>query len=248
MVAAVLTGVGMFRPSSEPVTVSAASTPPPSNLRQHPNASRGQPRPSAPTVTYPAQGPNTFSIAAGSSGVLGSAGTRLRFRVAVENGITGLPPAAFATDVTTVLGSPGSWIGTRKWRFQRVGADSAYDFTIYLVTPATRDRLCQDGYDRYTSCRMGDKVVINVARWVHGVPNYGAPLQTYRFYAINHEVGHRLGHAHELCPGAGQPAPVMQQQSLGLHGCVANPWPVVDGRAYDGPLGAYQDPIPKSSA
>ncbi len=190
------------------------------------------------------QGPSTFTVAPGNSDVLGTAGTRLRFRVAVENGISGLEPAAFANDVTTVLGSAGSWIGTRKWRLQRVGPGAAYDFTIYLVTPATRDKLCQDGYDRFTSCRMGDKVVINVARWVHGVPNYGAPLRTYRFYAVNHEVGHRLGHNHELCPGAGRPAPVMQQQSLGLHGCVANPWPLVDGEAYHGPLGAYQDPIP----
>ena len=83
--------------------------------------------------------------------------------------------------------------------------------------------------------------MLNVARWAHGVPNYGAPLAAYRQYMINHETGHRLGRGHELCPGPGQPAPVMQQQTLGLHGCTPYAWPYLNGARYKGRLGQYDD-------
>jgi Protein of unknown function (DUF3152) len=68
-------------------------------------------------------------------------------------------------------------------------------------------------------------------------------LPTYRQYVVNHEVGHRLGHM--LCPGTRQPAPVMQQQTLGMHGCTVNPWPYPDRKHfYTGRSGAYDDAVP----
>jgi hypothetical protein len=190
-------------------------------------------------VGYPTAGHGAYRLASGPGPVVGRSGDVLRYQIAVETDISGLDLDAFAAIVEQTYGEPQGWTANGEWRLQRVGPGQPTDFVLYLVTPATRDVLCQDGYDRYTSCRNGNRVVLNVARWVHGVPAYGQPLDIYRQYMINHETGHRLGFGHELCPGAGQPAPVMQQQTLGLHGCVANAWPMVNGRPYHGDSGNY---------
>jgi hypothetical protein len=170
--------------------------------------------------------------------VLGTVGPLLRYRVAVEQGLP-VTVSEFTDVVDTTLADPRSWIAGRDVRLQRVLAPSVYDFTVFLASPSTAYNLClEGGVDirtnavPYTSCRAGDKVVINASRYLEGVPDYGAPLADYRRYVVNHEVGHRLGHGHVGCPGAGQPAPVMQQQTLGLRGCVANSWPYVNGQRY----------------
>jgi len=232
--------------------LAACTTPPSSSAAPaspaapvSPIASRGPALLSVPAIAYPAAGAGQFDFAPTGGPTAGTAGTLLSYRIGIEREITGVSVADFAAAVEAVFADQRSWPGTGKWRLRRAGAGERFDFTIYLSTPATRDRLCGSGYDRYTSCRKDNSVVVNVARWAHGIPDYGADLATYRQYVINHETGHRLYHGHELCPGPGRPAPVMQQQTLGLHGCVANPWPIVDGRAYTGRSGQYDDPAPK---
>ncbi|MBQ0894629.1 DUF3152 domain-containing protein [Micromonospora sp. U56] len=201
-------------------------------------------RPRAAAVSYPADGGNRWHRGAAETPASGGTGRLLRYRVAVERDIQGLPVTEFAAEVSRTLNDPQGWTAGGTLRLRRVGWGQPADFTIYLATPGTRDELCQDLHDGYTSCRNGNRVVLNVARWVKGVPHYGASLATYRWYMINHEVGHRLGMGHERCPGRGRPAPVMQQQSLGLHGCTANALPYLDGERYTGPPGAYDDPLP----
>ncbi|MEP7333809.1 MAG: DUF3152 domain-containing protein, partial [Terracoccus sp.] len=53
----------------------------------------------------------------------------------------------------------------------------------------------------------------------------GTDVASYRIYLVNHEVGHGIGHGHLQCAGKGTPAPVMMQQTYGLDGCTAWPWP-----------------------
>ena len=77
--------------------------------------------------------------------------------------------------------------------------------------------------------------MINLDRWLGAVPDFRGNVALYRHYVINHEVGHQLGYHHQACPGPGRPAPVMQQQTLGLDGCLANGWLYVEGRLVSGP-------------
>jgi hypothetical protein len=202
------------------------------------------PTPTTPLSTFAAppfvldQGLGTFTYATGEGPVFGTSGTLQRYRVAVEDG-TDIAADAFAAAVDSVLGDARSWIGGNNVRLQRVAGTASATFTIYLATPVTSEHMCAEGgldTQAFTNCRLGtNKVVINLARWLTAVPDYGADLDVYRAYAINHEVGHQLGYNHELCPGPGEPAPVMQQQTYGLQGCVANAWPYLAGTRYRGP-------------
>jgi Protein of unknown function (DUF3152) len=212
-----------------------ASVPPP--VAAQPTPTAAQPTPTAAPVAVVDKGAGTF-VAAGSEGpILGSAGVLRRFRVQVEGGINE-EPAAFAAAVDHILGDPRSWIAGGQFRLQRVPPSAPAEFTIFLASPVTSEAMCAVGglhTDRFTSCRIPGQVIINDARWQTAVPDYGAPLEVYQAYAINHEVGHQLGHGHEACTGPGRPAPVMQQQTLGLKGCIANSWPFLGGQRYAGP-------------
>jgi hypothetical protein len=196
---------------------------------------------------FPDDGPGTYRFAGGQGEVLGEGGPVHRFRVAIEDGVDE-DLAEFAELVDETLGAGPGWTAGGDLRFQRVPGDAAHDFTIHLVTSGTAARLCAvvgldvvgSGLpDGGVSCRTPGQVVLNLSRWRLSVPEFVSgevPLAAYRQMLLNHEVGHQLGHGHEGCPQRGAPAPVMQQQSLSLNGCEANPWPYVDGVRHTGPF------------
>jgi hypothetical protein len=186
--------------------------------------------PSAPPV--PPAGSGRFATAGGGSGVVGS-GRVYRYVVVVEDG-SGVAVDEFAAAVERTLADPRGWTASRRWGFQRVSAGSS-DVTVHLATPATTDRLCdRAGVETggEVSCRGGRNIVINLKRWLLGVPWYSDALDEYRHMVLNHEVGHFLGHGHVTCGRQGTPAPVMQRQTFGLEGCVANAWPFPDRQSY----------------
>lgn len=130
----------------------------------------------------------------------------------------------FTKRTASILADKRGWNGNGQVAFIY---DENCDFTIWLTAPENMTSfgaIC----DAYYSCRVGDNVVINYDRWVGGTDPWnkaGNSIADYEVMVINHEVGHRLGFGHASCPGNGQPAPVMQQQSVDLNGCKFSPWP-----------------------
>lgn len=172
-----------------------------------------------------------FSVLEGGSDVMGD-GPVTTFAVEVEKGLPG-DSEDFAAAVEEILGDPRSWGDDGERAMQRVDGDDA-DVRVLLAAPDTVDRLCAPlNTDGYVSCANGNRAIINQNRWVSGVPHFEDDLETYRIYLINHEVGHTLGHGHVDCPGEGEPAPVMQQQTLGLQGCEPNGWVHPDNGSED---------------
>jgi hypothetical protein len=110
---------------------------------------------------------------------------------------------------------------------------SGCSFTVWLSAAsqmASFGPIC----DSLWSCTVSPNVIINFDRWTGASPAWntaGGSLEDYRSMVINHETGHWLGFNHKFCPGAGNAAPVMQQQSIDLQGCTFNPWPLAGERA-----------------
>ena len=126
--------------------------------------------------------------------------------------------AEFTRDVVICLADPDGWMSKG---YEFVMVKSKPQVTIHL---ASRKGLEKVGCDGTLSCAImgGNEMWINEDRWRNGTAKSGQDLDGYRQYVISHEMGHILGRDHVKCPGPGQPAPIMLQQTLGLHGCLPN--------------------------
>lgn len=132
--------------------------------------------------------------------------------------------AEFRTQANATLNDGRGWsrLGVT---FQEV--QSGGSFTLVL-SEASQMTSFSSGCGVDYSCRAGRYVIINQDRWLGATPSWngaGGSLRDYRHMVVNHETGHWLGHGHSSCSGAGQPAQVMQQQSIDLQGCAFNAWP-----------------------
>lgn len=150
----------------------------------------------------------------------------LEFNVVVEDGLE-VGRAEVVAEVDRILADDRSWIADGITGFRRVGHEG--DFTVTVASPSTVDRMCAPlGTGGYLSCRNRSNVILNADRWTGATEWWPAGIGTYREYLVNHEVGHLLGHGHVACPGSGETAPVMMQQTKGLDDCVANGWPYAE--------------------
>lgn len=142
-----------------------------------------------------------------------------------SRGVTTADMAEFRMQVNETLNDARGWarLGVS---FQEVGSGGSFSL---VLSAADQMASFSSGCSPLWSCRVGVNVIINQDRWLGATDAWngaGGSLRDYRNSVVNHEVGHWLGHGHATCGGPGQPAKVMQQQSIDLGGCAINPWPL----------------------
>jgi hypothetical protein len=172
-----------------------------------------------PGPPFPVAGAGTYNVVPGWSPRIGS-GELYRYTVEIETGVQlAEGNDTFARLVHETLSDPRSWTNPSGGglALQRIDTGTP-DFRVTLVSQNTARQVCgySQGLPYDTSCRVGQRVYINAARWVRGAVAFGADIGTYRRYSINHEVGHVFGDLHVGCPRTGALAPVMMQQTLSL--------------------------------
>lgn len=200
-------------------------------------------------------GAGTWHVVAGTSPTVGTGSRALTYTVEVEDGLPADVDQQFAEKVDATLADPRSWIGGGDVSFTRIDNGDP-DIRISLTSQLAIRAPANCGWDipLEASCFNGwmNRVMINDARWVRGAMSYDGDLDSYRSYAVNHEVGHALGNRHQPCPANGASAPIMMQQSWSTSDddlamldpqtipadgnvCVANPYPFPDNTAVPSP-------------
>ena len=216
---------GSLPPSTDPAPATTSVTSPakasPKTLP--PGLTRADVQAGLLSATVSRSGSGTLVTVPGNIPAPSSKGALVRVKVQVEKGLR-VNRTRFAAFVMATLNDPRSWGHGGARHFARV--EGAYDVRVVLASPSTSASMCLPlrTFGRL-SCHSSDAAVLTIYRWVKAIPGYGPDRTGYRHYLINHEVGHALGHGHEYCAGQGKIAPVMQQQTKGLHGCRPNPWP-----------------------
>jgi hypothetical protein len=142
----------------------------------------------------------------------------------------------FSTEVGDTLHGRKGW-QQAGLRFKEVSDGG--DLQIVLVNSGLMSSY-SEGCSAKWNCRVGKYVLVNDARWEGASDAWnsaGLSLADYRSMTINHEVGHFLGHLdnERTCDKPGDPAPVMQQQSIDLQGCAFNAWPLPSELTYQLP-------------
>lgn len=186
----------------------------------------GAPKKSTGPTDSPDQGDGSFSTVHVPGKASTAKGTTVTYRLKVEGGLHA-DKKAIARTVRNVLLDPRGWQSVDHVRFVQATGDHDAKITIMVASPKTTDRLCFPAQtESKWSCFNQGNAVLNYRRWLKAVPQFKGNVTGYREYLVNHEVGHGLGHTHRTCPAKGKPAPVMQEQSMGLHGCTAWFWPM----------------------
>lgn len=174
------------------------------------------------STEVPTNGSGTLVVVPGTTAAPGAGPVRT-IRVEVEEGLP-VDAALFAETVLGTLNDPRGWGAGGAMTFARTDGDA--EFRVVLASPGTIDELCAPlDTEGIYSCGSNGHAAINYLRWSRAAKSFGDDRTKYRQYLISHEVGHLLGHRHERCPGPGQPAPLMQQQTDTQAPCTPTAFP-----------------------
>jgi hypothetical protein len=150
----------------------------------------------------------------------------------------------FSSKISSVLGDERGW---KKYGYEfeykgRIPSKDKNTLHIVLVNGDKAKKMCGSKLGGF-SCYSPDEnfIYMNLTNWMGGSQSQ-LPLERYRTYVINHEVGHRLGFGHpdkqktNYCSAnKGKPGSVMIQMTRGpdwVAPCIENEWPL-DPSIYD---------------
>ncbi|WP_446664042.1 DUF3152 domain-containing protein [Flexivirga sp. B27] len=194
------------------------------------HASKSSKSASSKPVAVPSKGTGKFAAVRVPEQTNVKTGRTVTYRLNVEGGMH-VDTRALSRALGAALLDRRGWQHVDHVRFVQVTPSQLAEgkkaqMTISVASPHQVDRLCAPlPTHGGTSCATGQHVVINYKLWMRGVTYFKGDVAAYREYMVNHEVGHALGHGHQQCTKRGAYAPVMLQQTLGLHGCKPWPWP-----------------------
>ena len=130
----------------------------------------------------------------------------------------------FRNEVNNILNHPKGWtyLGY-KFNYDNKG------IPIRLVSKEYIEKNIGNGELSYFDSRpQSYGIYINYNNWM-GNSKSSLPIERYRHYVINHEMGHALGYDHVKCCGPGNKGSVMMQMSKGpnhIYPCIENEFPL----------------------
>ena len=109
---------------------------------------------------------------------------------------------------------------------------SSWKSVFHIRVAADSTILHECGFGGLSCADMSMNVIyINIDRWLHGAKASGLDLIPYRYYLVQHEIGHLLGRDHATCKcndGECQERPIMVQATIAKDSCRPNMWPLRD--------------------
>jgi len=151
-------------------------------------------------------------------------GEIVRVRLEVESGLP-VDGGPLAETVMGTLNDARGWGGQGTMTFARTEDEA--DLRLVLASPVLLEELCGPARPDEVGCGREGMAVVSFTAWVEGSEEFGSRAE-FRRFLVNHVVGHVLGKQHVACPGPGEPAPVMQQQTQKIAPCEPNAWPFPD--------------------